>query len=114
MPATYTRIFQRVGLEFRPVAADTGSIGGNASHEFHVLADSGEDSIAICDQCQYAANVELAQALPPVGKRAAGTKPMQTVDTPAQHSIDAVRRFLKVNPQQTLKTLLVKGTGGGI
>jgi len=114
MHATYTRIFQRVGLEFRPVAADTGSIGGNASHEFHVLADSGEDSIAICDQCQYAANVELAQALPSMGKRAAGTKPMQTVDTPGQHSIEDVSRFLKVNPQQTLKTLLVKGTGGVI
>ena len=114
MHATYTRIFKRVGLEFRPVAADTGSIGGNASHEFHVLADSGEDNIAICDKCAYAANVELAQALPPMGKRAAGTKPMQTVDTPGQHSIEDVSRFLKVNPQQTLKTLLVKGTGGVI
>jgi len=114
MHATYTRIFQRVGLEFRPVAADTGTIGGNASHEFHVLADSGEDNIAICNQCDYAANVELAQALPPVGKRAAATKPMQTVDTPGQHSIEDVSRFLKVNPQQTLKTLLVKGTGGVI
>jgi prolyl-tRNA synthetase len=114
MHAAYTRVFQRVGLEFRPVAADTGSIGGNASHEFHVLADSGEDNIAICNQCQYAANVELAQALPPVGKRAAGTKPMHTVDTPGQHSIEDVSRFLKVNPQQTLKTLLVKGTGGVI
>ena len=114
MHATYTRIFKRVGLEFRPVAADTGSIGGNASHEFHVLADSGEDSIAICNQCDYAANVELAQALPPVGKRAAGTAPMQTVDTPGKHSIEEVSQFLKVNPQQTLKTLLVKGTGGVI
>jgi prolyl-tRNA synthetase len=114
MHATYTRIFKRVGLEFRPVAADTGSIGGNASHEFHVLADSGEDTIAICDKCQYAANVELAQALPSMGKRAAGTKPMQTVDTPGQHSIEDVSRFLKVDPQQTLKTLLVKGTGGVI
>ena len=114
MHATYTRIFQRVGLEFRPVAADTGSIGGNASHEFHVLADSGEDNIAICDKCAYAANVELAQALPPMGKRTAGTKPMQTVDTPGQHTIEDVSRFLKVNPQQTLKTLLVKGTGGVI
>jgi len=114
MHATYTRIFGRVGLEFRPVAADTGSIGGNASHEFHVLADSGEDNIAICDKCAYAANVELAQALPSMGKRAAGTKPMQTVDTPGQHTIEDVSRFLKVNPQQTLKTLLVKGTGGVI
>ena len=114
MHTTYTSIFKRVGLEFRPVAADTGSIGGNASHEFHVLAESGEDNIAICDKCRYAANVELAQALPPVGKRATGTKPMQTVDTPGQHSIEDVSRFLKVNPQQTLKTLLVKGTGGVI
>jgi prolyl-tRNA synthetase len=114
MHATYTRIFQRVGLEFRPVAADTGSIGGSASHEFHVLADSGEDNIAICNKCEYAANVELAQALPSVGKRAAGSKPMQTVDTPGQHSIEDVSRFLKVNPQQTVKTLLVKGTGGVI
>jgi len=114
MHASYTRIFQRVGLEFRPVAADTGSIGGNASHEFHVLADSGEDNIAICNKCDYAANVELAQALPSVGKRATGTKPMQTVDTPGQHSIEDISRFLKVNPQQTVKTLLVKGTGGVI
>ena len=114
MHDTYTRIFRRVGLEFRPVAADTGSIGGSASHEFHVLADSGEDHIAICNKCEYAANVELAQALPPVGKRVAGTKPMQTVDTPGRHTIEDVSQFLKVNPQQTLKTLLVKGTGGVI
>jgi prolyl-tRNA synthetase len=114
MHDTYSNIFRRVGLEFRPVAADTGAIGGSASHEFHVLADSGEDSIAICDKCDYAANVELAQALPPMGKRAAGGKPMQTVDTPGQHSIEEVSKFLKVDPKQTLKTLLVKGTGGVI
>ena len=114
MHETYTRIFKRVGLEFRPVAADTGSIGGSASHEFHVLADSGEDSIAICDQCEYAANVELAQALPPVGKRTEPGQPMQTVATPGKHSIEDVSQFLKVNPQQTVKTLLVKGTGGVI
>ncbi len=114
MHATYSRIFQRVGLEFRPVAADTGAIGGSASHEFHVLADSGEDSIAICNKCDYAANVELAPALPPVGKRSDGSKPMQTVDTPGQHTIEEVSRFLKIDPQQTVKTLLVKGTGGVI
>jgi len=114
MHDTYSRIFQRVGLEFRPVAADTGAIGGSASHEFHVLADSGEDSIAICDQCDYAANVELAQALPPMGKRADGTQPMETVDTPGQHSIEEVSTFLKIDPKQTVKTLLVKGTGGVI
>ena len=114
MHATYSRIFQRVGLEFRPVAADTGAIGGSASHEFHVLADSGEDSIAICNKCDYAANVELAPALPPVGKRNDSNKPMQTVDTPGQHSIEEVSRFLKIDPKQTVKTLLVKGTGGVI
>jgi prolyl-tRNA synthetase len=114
MHDTYSRIFQRVGLAFRPVAAATGQIGGSASHEFHVLADSGEDSIAICDQCDYAANVELAQALPPLGKRADGAKPMQTVDTPGQHTIEEVSRFLKLDPKETVKTLLVKGTGGVI
>lgn len=114
MHDTYTRIFQRVGLEFRPVAADTGAIGGSASHEFHVLAESGEDNIAICNQCDYAANVELAQALPPVGKRAAPGATMQSVDTPGRHSIEDVSNFLKVDARQTVKTLLVKGTGGVI
>ncbi len=114
MHETYTRIFRRVGLEFRPVAADTGAIGGSHSHEFHVLADSGEDAIAICPKCEYAANVEMAQALPPLGKRPAPGQPMQTVDTPGKHSIEEVSRFLKVDPKQTIKTLLVKGTGGVI
>jgi prolyl-tRNA synthetase len=114
MHATYSAIFRRVGLEFRPVAADTGAIGGSQSHEFHVLADSGEDAIALCSKCQYAANVELAQALPPVGKRPAPGKAMQTVDTPGQHSIEEVSRFLKVDPKRTVKTLLVKGVGGVI
>ncbi len=111
---TYARIFQRVGLEFRAVAADTGAIGGNASHEFHVLADSGEDAIAICNTCNYAANVEMAPALPPMGKRPAAVKPAQTVDTPGQKTIEEVSRFLKIEPRQTLKTLLVKGTGGAV
>jgi prolyl-tRNA synthetase len=114
MHETYSRIFRRVGLEFRPVAADSGAIGGSYSHEFHVLADSGEDAIAICSTCEYAANVELAQALPPLGKRPAPGRPMQTVDTPGQHTIEEVSRFLKVDPKQTVKTLLVKGTGGVI
>jgi prolyl-tRNA synthetase len=108
----YTRIFERVGLEFRPVEADTGAIGGRASHEFHVLADSGEDAIALCDSCRYAANVELAPALPPMGKRAGAGAPMQTVDTPGAKTIEEVSRFLKVEPSRTVKTLLVKGTGG--
>lgn len=114
MYATYARIFERVGLEFRAVEADTGSIGGNASHEFHVLADSGEDAIAICDQCSYAANVEMAQALPSMGKRPMPGKPMEAVATPGKHSIDDVSRFLKIDPKQTVKTLLVKGTGGAV
>lgn len=109
---TYSRIFTRLGLQFRPVEADTGAIGGRASHEFHVLADSGEDAIALCDHCSYAANVELAPALPPLGKRATATAPMQTVDTPGAHSIEEVSRYLKVSPERTVKTLLVRGTGG--
>jgi len=112
MHETYTRIFTRLGLQFRAVEADTGAIGGSASHEFHVLADSGEDAIAICERCQYAANVELAQALPPLGKRPAPGATMQTVDTPGQHTIEEVSKFLKIDPKQTVKTLLVRGTGG--
>ncbi len=109
---TYARIFTRVGLQFRAVAADTGAIGGQASHEFHVLADSGEDAIALCDKCDYAANLELAAALPPLGKRAAPGATMTTVDTPNAHTIEEVSRLLKVAPERTIKTLLVRGTGG--
>jgi prolyl-tRNA synthetase len=114
MYQTYSRIFERAGLAYRPVEADTGSIGGNASHEFHVLADSGEDSIAICTTCSYAANVELAPALPPVGKREAAGAAMEEVDTPGKHSIEEVSQFLKAKPSETVKTLLVKGAGGAI
>ncbi|MEK6551438.1 MAG: proline--tRNA ligase [Pseudomonadota bacterium] len=114
MHETYRRIFSRVGLEFRAVEADTGAIGGSASQEFHVLADSGEDAIALCDKCQYAANVELAPALPPMGKRAASGHPKTTVDTPNARTIEEVSRFLKVDPKQTVKTLLVKGVGGAV
>ena len=114
MHETYRRIFSRVGLEFRAVEADTGAIGGSASHEFHVLADSGEDAIALCNKCQYAANVELAPALPPMGKRAASSQPKTTVDTPNARTIEEVSRFLKVDPKQTVKTLLVKGVGGAV
>lgn len=106
---TYSRIFQRLGLDFRPVQADTGSIGGAVSHEFHVLAESGEDAIAFSDTSDYAANVELAEALPPAGGRPAPTQEMQTVDTPGQHTIEDVSRFLGVEPARTVKTLLVQG-----
>ncbi|HHJ15465.1 MAG TPA: proline--tRNA ligase, partial [Gammaproteobacteria bacterium] len=106
----YTRIFTRLGLDFRPVQADTGSIGGNASHEFHVLAASGEDAIAFSTESDYAANVELAEAVAPAGERPVPSAELQTVDTPNQHSISEVSAFLGVDPAQTVKTLLVKGS----
>src|SRR5512139_3628877 len=95
MHATYTRIFTRLGLDFRPVLADTGAIGGSGSHEFHVLADSGEDAIAFSTGSDYAANVEKAESLPPQGPRPAPTQAMQVVDTPNQKSIDEVSAFLR-------------------
>ncbi|HHH49088.1 MAG TPA: proline--tRNA ligase [Gammaproteobacteria bacterium] len=106
----YTRIFTRLGLDFRPVQADTGAIGGNASHEFHVLAASGEDAIAFSTESDYAANVELAEAVAPPGGRPAPGAELQTVDTPGQHSIEEVSAFLGIDPAQTVKTLLVKGS----
>jgi len=109
MHDAYTRIFTRLGLEFRPVLADTGAIGGSGSHEFHVLADSGEDAIAFSTGSDYAANVEKAEALPPQGERAAPGAEMTVVDTPEQHSIEEVSSFLKVEASQTLKTLVVRG-----
>src|SRR5690606_34230432 len=108
---TYTRIFTRLGLEFRAVIADTGSIGGSASHEFHVLASSGEDAIAFCENSDYAANVEMAEAVAPAGERPAPGKALETVDTPNVHSIAEVCEFLKVAPEQTIKTLIVLGRG---
>lgn len=107
MHATYSAIFTRLGLDFRPVLADTGSIGGNSSHEFHVLAESGEDAIAFSDSSDYAANIEKAEALAPSGQRAAPTQALQKVATPNQHSIAEVSAFLKVDAAQTVKTLLV-------
>ncbi len=93
---TYTRIFTRLGLAFRAVAADTGSIGGTGSHEFQVLADSGEDAIAFCPDSDYAANVELAEALAPAGGRAAPTQPMQKVPTPGKTTCEQVAELLGV------------------
>lgn len=109
MHQTYCRIFDRIGLAYRPVQADTGSIGGNASHEFHVLADSGEDDIAFSTESDYAANVELAEAIKQDLKTDCVPQDMQTIDTPGQKSIDEVSQFLKVAPQECVKTLLVKG-----
>ncbi|CAA0094237.1 Proline--tRNA ligase [Zhongshania aliphaticivorans] len=107
MHAAYTRIFTRLGLDFRPVIADTGSIGGSASHEFHVLASSGEDDIAFSDTSDYAANVEMAEALAPAGKRPAATKTIESIATPDAHTIDEVSAFLKVPTSEILKTLIV-------
>ena len=109
MHQTYCRIFDRIGLAYRPVQADTGSIGGNASHEFHVLADSGEDDIAFSTDSDYAANVELAEAIKPNASAETELTKMQTVETPGQKSIEDVSNFLKISPQQCVKTLLVQG-----
>jgi len=114
MHETYCRIFDRIGLEYRPVQADTGSIGGHQSHEFHVLAESGEDAIAFSNESAYAANVELAKAVAPSGSRPAGRESLQSVDTPGQHSIDEVSTYLKLSPQQCVKTLLVNGEDDGV
>jgi prolyl-tRNA synthetase len=107
MHATYTRIFTRLGLDFRPVIADTGSIGGSGSHEFHVLASSGEDDIAFSDTSDYAANVEMAEALAPAGERPAPSMEVEKIATPGAHSIDEVSAFLKAPANHILKTLIV-------
>jgi prolyl-tRNA synthetase len=110
MHATYSRIFTRIGLDFRAVIADTGSIGGSGSHEFHVLAAAGEDDIAFSDSSDYAANVEMAEAIAPAGSRPAARQSLQKIATPGAHSIDEVCAFLKVPAQQTAKTLIVAGS----
>lgn len=105
---TYCRIFTRLGLDFRPVQADTGSIGGSGSHEFHVLASSGEDDIAFSTESDYAANIEMAEAIL-VGERAAATQELKVVDTPNQKTIADVTAFLGANSNQSIKALLVQG-----
>jgi prolyl-tRNA synthetase len=107
MFAAYSNIFTRLGLDFRPVQADTGSIGGNASHEFHVLAESGEDAIAFSSHSDYAANVELAEALAPAAPRAAATQEMTLVDTPNAKTIDELVAQFEVPIEKTVKTLVV-------
>lgn len=105
---TYSRIFTRLGLNFRAVQADTGSIGGFASHEFHVLADSGEDDIAFSNVSQYAANIEMAEAISTI-ERPAASKAFAIVDTPNQKTIEEVSQFLNVPASTTVKTLIVRG-----
>jgi prolyl-tRNA synthetase len=112
MYATYAAIFRRLGLDFRAVRADTGSIGGALSHEFHVLADSGEDAIAFSDAGEYAANVELAEALAP-GARPDPAHALTRIETPGQRTIAEVSQFLGVSPSQMVKTLIVRGEEEG-
>jgi prolyl-tRNA synthetase len=114
MHETYTRIFSRLGLRFRAVLADTGNIGGSGSHEFHVLAETGEDRIAYSDGGDYAANVEMAEALPPAGERPAPRAPMGVVNTPDVHTIEQLSAFLDVPASQTVKTLIVDAAEGGV
>ncbi|MCV6624055.1 MAG: proline--tRNA ligase [Cellvibrionaceae bacterium] len=109
MHSTYCSIFSRIGLDYRPVLADTGSIGGAHSHEFHVLAQSGEDDIVFSNSSDYAANVEKAEALAPTGERPAATAELSKVHTPDQKTIAAVSEFLNADPAQSVKTLIVLG-----
>ena len=107
MYATYSRIFTRLGLKFRAVAADTGSIGGTGSHEFHVLAESGEDDIAFCPASDYAANVELAEALAPTSPRAAAAQSMEKTHTPGKMACVDVAKFLNLPLDKIVKSIAV-------
>ncbi len=108
----YSRIFARLGLKFRVVAAATGAIGGTDSHEFHVLADSGEDAIAFCPESGYAANVELAEAVAPATARPAAQHPLHKVRTPGVKTIAGLCAFLKIPAQRTVKAVVVDGADG--
>ncbi|MFT7389664.1 MAG: prolyl-tRNA synthetase [Candidatus Endobugula sp.] len=108
MHQTYCDIFDRIGLDYRPVIADNGSIGGSGSHEFHVLASSGEDDIAFSDSSDYAANIEMAEAVE-TKERAAPSQTLAETPTPNQHTIEAVCDFLDITPQQSVKTLILLG-----
>ncbi len=114
MHDAYCRIFSRLGLDYRVVEADSGAIGGSRSHEFHVLADYGEDAIAFSDSGDFAANVELVPCEAPAGGRAAPKEEMRSVDTPGQHTIADLAAFLDVPASRCLKTLLVEGEDGNL
>ncbi|WP_321811383.1 MULTISPECIES: proline--tRNA ligase [unclassified Burkholderia] len=103
----YVRIFTRLGLEFRAVAADSGSIGGNFSHEFHVIADTGEDAIAYCPTSDFAANVEAAEALPLIAERAAPAEAMEKVATPGKAKCEAVAELLSIPLERTIKSIVL-------
>ncbi|NOR67794.1 MAG: proline--tRNA ligase, partial [Woeseiaceae bacterium] len=114
MHAAYSAIFEGLGLKFRIVDADSGEIGGSRSQEFHVLANSGEDAIAYCDEDGYASNVETAATFPSDEKAPAATQEMQKVETPKIKTIEALAEFLKVTREQTLKVLIVDGDDGPV
>ena len=103
----YVRIFERMGLRFRAVAADTGNIGGNASHEFQVIADTGEDAIAYCPDSDYAANIEMAEALPLLARRGAPTEPLVKVPTPDKEKCEDVAALLQLPLARTVKSVVL-------
>jgi prolyl-tRNA synthetase len=109
MHAAYTAIFERLGLRFRIVDADSGEIGGSRSQEFHVLADSGEDAIAYCDADNYASNIEMAATEIPPGQRPEPSRPMEKIETPGAKTIEGLSKFIGVTAAETLKTLIVEG-----
>ena len=115
MHQAYSNVFTRLGLKFRAVKADSGAIGGDGSQEFHVLADSGEDALAYCENSDYAANVELAEALPEGNSRAAASQAMQDVETPKQTQCEDVAKLLGISVTQTVKAiaLVAKDTSAG-
>ncbi len=114
MHDAYCRVFSRLGLDYRVVEADSGAIGGSRSHEFHVLADYGEDAIAFSDTGDFAANIELVPCEAGAEKRPAPAEQMHPVDTPGQHTIADLAAFLEVPESRCLKTLLVEGEDGGL
>lgn len=109
MYAAYRRIFDRLGLTYRAVAADTGAIGGDRSHEFQVIADTGEDAIVYCPTSEYAANIELAEAVAPAGERPAASVALAKVHTPKVKTIAELVDFLKIDIKQTVKAVVVEG-----
>ncbi|WP_028449106.1 proline--tRNA ligase [Chitinibacter tainanensis] len=112
MYGAYSNVFSRLGLQFRAVAADTGAIGGDGSHEFHVLADAGEDLLAYCPTSEFAANVELAEALPPAAPRAAASEALREVDTPKQTACEDVAALLGIGIERTVKAIALVTTAG--
>jgi prolyl-tRNA synthetase len=111
MYQAYSNVFNRLGLKFRAVRADTGAIGGDGSHEFHVLADSGEDALAYCESSDFAANVELAEALAPTTQRQAATETMRDVETPRQTTCEDVASLLGIELQRTVKAIALIAAG---